>query len=340
MKILYLSCHSILEHDEVKLFTELGHEVFAFGSYQNPTAPHDPKRPAIKGKINEYLLNVALQCSQADLHEKMIEWADLIMIMHKPDWVLSNWPKIKHKRVVLRTIGQNTPDIEKMLSIPKIEGLKIVRYSPEEQTIDGFAGQEAMIRFYKDPEEFCGYSGEIPAVLSVSQSMKERNKFCGYDIFMEASEGFHRNLYGNPSRNADLSLMDDPLWRGQLSYEELKDTYRKHRVYFYTGTYPASYTLNFIEAFMTGIPVVSIGRDLANIQLFKGMDAFEIDKIIENGVNGYISDSVEELREYISFLIENPVKAKEIGDKGRETAIELFGKEKIKKEWKEFLDSL
>ena len=33
MKILYLSCHSILEYDEVKLLTGMGHYVFSPGAY-------------------------------------------------------------------------------------------------------------------------------------------------------------------------------------------------------------------------------------------------------------------------------------------------------------------
>jgi hypothetical protein len=336
MRILYLSCHSILEYDEVKLFTEMGHEVFSLGSYVNPLTPHDPKRPAVDAKPNEYLLNVDLQSSKENLHDRLIEWTDVVMIMHRSDWVLSNWERIKHKRVILRTIGQNQPQTELELSIPRSQGLQIVRYSPEEDKIAGYVGGDAIIRFYKDPDEFTGYNGHIPAVLSVGQSMKERNMFCGYDIFMRASEGLHRNLYGTQSKNPDLSPMDDPLWRGQLSFEDLKKAYQNHRVYFYTGTYPASYTLNFMEAMMTGIPIVAIGRDLANLKIFD-MDSYEVDKIIENGVNGFVSNDIEVLRSNLNYLIENPGKAKEIGQRGRERAIELFGKENIRKQWEDFL---
>jgi hypothetical protein len=310
--------------------------VFSLGSYVNPQTPHDPKRPAINTQPNEYLLNVDLQSSKKEIHEKLIEWADIIMIMHRSDWVLSNWEKIKHKRVVLRTIGQNQPQTEMELSIPRSQGLQIVRYSPEEDKIAGYVGGDAVIRFYKDPDEFKDYNGHMPAVLTIGQSMKERTTFCGYEIFMRASEGLHRNLYGTQSRHLDLTPMDDPLWRGQLSFEELKDTYRNHRVYFYTGTYPASYTLNFIEAMMTGIPIVAIGRELANLKVFD-MDSYEVDKIIENGVNGFVSNDIEVLRSNINYLLENPDKAREMGEKGREKAIELFGKSSVKKQWEAFL---
>lgn len=339
MKLLYLSCHSVLEANEVKLFTEMGHEVFAFGSYMNPQTPHDPKRPPIDAEVNDYLLNVAIQSSQENLHPRMIEWADVILIMHRPDWVVSNWEKIKHKKVVLRTIGQNEPNTEAQLAVPKMQGLKIVRYSPMEKNIKGYVGEDALIRFYADPDEFSGYTGSIPAVLSVGQSMKERGRFCGYDLFFQASEGFHRNLYGTQSRNPDLTPMDDPLWREQLSFEDLKKAYREHQVYFYTGTYPASYTLNFIEALMTGIPIVAIGKQLADLKIFD-MDTYEVDQIIQSGVNGYIGNSVTELRECIQLLIDNPTVAKQIGEKGRETAIKLFGKETAKIAWHNFFNNL
>jgi len=47
MNILYVSCHSILEHDEIKLFSELGADVFSHGAYRNPQQVDDPKRPVL-----------------------------------------------------------------------------------------------------------------------------------------------------------------------------------------------------------------------------------------------------------------------------------------------------
>lgn len=333
MKILYLSCHSILEHDEVKLFTELGHQVFSFGGYRNPEAPHDPKRPGFKGFYSDQLEAVAIQCSQDNLHQELIDWADVIIIMHRSDWAISNWEKIKHKKVILRTIGQNTSETESRLVVLRSQGLKIVRYSPEERNLGGYVGEDAMIRFYLDPDEFRGYTGGINAVMTVCQSMKQRGIFCGYDIMRNVFESFASVVFGPGNEEIDC-------WGGLLTYDELKKAYQNHRVYFYTGTYPASYVLNFMEAFMTGIPIVAIGRGLANIKLFPDTDVYEVDKIISNGINGYVSDDIEELKGYIQLLLNDPEKAKEIGQKGRETAIELFGKEKIKAEWKAFFDSL
>ena len=255
--------------------------------------------------------------------------------MHKPEWALNNWTKFKGKRVIWRTIGQSTPEIETSMSLPKAMGLEIIRYSPEERNIEGYAGENAVIRFHVDPDEFKGYTGEISKVMTVSQSMKKRidhlgRDWCGYGIFDEASRNNARVVFGPGNEEIPYS-------GGLLSYDELREAYRKHRAYFYTGTYPASYTLNFIEALMTGIPIIAIGRKLANLEIFPGMDVYEVDKIIEHGVNGFISDSVEDLSEYVSFLLNRPKEAKKIGERGRKTAIEMFGIKNIKKQWEDFL---
>lgn len=47
---------------------------------------------------------------------------------------------------------------------------------------------------------------------------------------------------------------------GMLSYEQMKQKMRENRAFFYTGTRITSYTLGFIEAFMTGIPIVSVSE--------------------------------------------------------------------------------
>jgi glycosyltransferase involved in cell wall biosynthesis len=119
-----------------------------------------------------------------------------------------------------------------------------------------------------------------------------------------------------------------------LSYEQLKQALRINRVYFYTCTYPASYTMGFMEAWMTGTPIVAIGSKLA------GWDWIEVPHMLKSGINGFTSDSIDELRYYIATLLDDPDLAKRVSSEGRKNAIDLFGKQKIKNEWKTFFDSL
>ena len=334
LKILYLPCHSILEYDQYRLWLELGHEVFSVGSYINPHQPHDNKRPAIlEGKYYEHLVSVSDVYSKDNLCEDWVNWCDVIVVDHIDTWVSNNWEKIKNKKVVLRTIGQNTSANEFRIQPFREQGLKIVRYSPKEENISLYNGCDAMIRFCKDPEEYKDWNGNTSEVITMGQSVKKRGEFCNWDIFEQATEGLPRSIFG--SENQDI-----PDWKGQLEYEQMKKTFRDYRCFFYTGTQPASYTLTLIETMMTGIPVVAIGKGLGNSLFNKEQDTYEVDSIIENGVSGFVSDDIPELREFVNRLLTDHKLAKEIGEAGRKRAIELFGKEKIMKEWEEFFKSL
>lgn len=331
MRVLYLSCHSILEYSEVKMLSELGHEVFSpGGAYQNGHG--DGKRPSLMDSVshNLQLSDVAIQCSKENLHPELISWANVIIVMHKPEWIISNWPKIKHKRVVWRTIGQSVSHQEDSLGLARSQGLQIVRYSPREDRIPGFLGKDSLVRFSILPSEWGPWTGEDRSVITVAQSMKAREKFCGYDIFNKATEGFSRYLYGPGNEDSGIA-------GGYLSYEDLKEAYKKHRVYFYTGTYPASYTLNFIEAFMSGIPIVAIGPELWNVGAFPNHDLYEVHQILGEGENGFWADDIPTLRRKVDLLLHDDTEAQRISKNARKRAEELFGWEVVKKQWEAFL---
>ena len=172
MKILYLSSHSILEWDEVSLLTELDDtlpeaeklniEVFSCGAYANPTQSGDFMRSVIpKGRFYPELYDLYMQCDKNNLHPDLIAWADVILSMHNAvvpgdkhlqPWIANNWKKFKdaNKKVVWRSIGQGTIQLEEELKLYRDKGMSIVRHSPLEEKIPRFAGVDAMIRFCKD----------------------------------------------------------------------------------------------------------------------------------------------------------------------------------------------
>jgi glycosyltransferase involved in cell wall biosynthesis len=334
MKMLYLSCHSVLEYYELKLFREIGIDVFSHGAYIR-SKTDDPMRPALDHPDDERLVTLAFNTTKENLSLEFLKDFDTIMVMHIPQWIERNWKKFEGKTVIWRTIGQSVSDIEYRLKPYREQGLKIVRYSPMELNLPLYIGDDAFIRFYVDPDEFNNWNGNNKQVITVAQSMRKRGLFCGYDIFMKATEGFQRKIYG--PNNKDAGEVDG----GLLPYEQLKQVYRDSRVYFYTGTHPASYTLNFIEALMTGIPMVALGDGKGNMGYQLGnVMLYEIPKILKNGINGFIADDHETLRKNIKMLLDNDNLAKEIGSKGRAKAIELFGKQKIKEDWIRFFKSI
>jgi len=328
MKLLYLSCHSILEYDELKLFEELGIEYFSLGSYIDPQKPVDPIRPPLTQQVDPELLKIAPDRNH--IPKEFFDKFDVIVVMHIPEWIYDNWENMKHKTVIWRSIGQSTAAIEEKMFKYRQEGLKIVRYSPYEAYIPQTAGADAIIRFYKDPDEFRGYTGVQRQVITLAQDMKNRAEYCNYDTFLKITEGLPTRLYGN--RNEASGELNG----GYQTYEGMKQLMRDNRVYVYTGTQPASYTLNFIEAFMTGIPVVAIGSKFANSLNIAGA-TYEVESIINNAVNGFCSNDINKLKEYTRRLLDDEKMARRIGRMGRETAITLFGKENVKAKWAKFL---
>ena len=334
LKLLYLSCHSIAEYDECKLFNELGFEVYPHGAYTIPSKPGDPKRPALPFDVPDWFDKEARENPKENMSQKFLDKFDIVFSHWKPDWVMANWEKMTDKIVILRTNGQSSPEDEKNINVLFKAGCLVVRYSPIEKVIPGYCGHDAVIRFYKDPDEFKGYTGVKKRVITVCQSMVKRDAFCGWKFFKYCTQGFSRKLYGPDNAGAGK------IWGGMQSYENLKKQYRENRVYFYTGTTPASYTLNFMEAMMTGIPIVAIGGELGNPAYLEGQYTYEIPFIIKNGVNGFWSDDLDELKSYLDKLMNDRKFAKRIGEAGRQTAIELFGKEKIKKQWDKFFKEI
>lgn len=334
IKLLYLSCHSIAEYDELLLFKEIGIDVKSHGTYANPNNPGDKKRPPIKGDYDDQFVQLCMRYGKDKLPREIIEPFDVILTHWMPQWVANNWEVFKGKIVILRTNGQSTKDNELWMRPYREQGLKIVRYSPIERTIPEYIGHDAIIRFYKDPKEWCDWNGRCRRVITIGQSMKKRGVHCGYDYFKAATSGFDRKLFG--PENEDTGK----LWGGLVPFEKLKQHLRDARVYFYTGTMPACYTLNFMEALMTGTPVVSIGGELGNPPFLENQYTFEIPFLIKNGVEGFVSDDIGALAEHIDQLMSDFGLAAKISKAGREKAIELFGKEKIKKQWIQFFNNL
>jgi hypothetical protein len=201
-----MSCHSVLEKDEVSLFHEMGYEVFSPGAYVEPANPGDPTmRPGIPGLVyNPDILRqwhqLAAQHPGEDtkdyLTKEFVDNFDVVVVMHIPRWIIRNWDAIKHKRVIWRTIGQSITERERELAPYRIQGMEIVRYSPMESTIPGYIGEDAMIRFYKDPDEFLPWEGSSKRVITFAQSMKQRGVACNFHFFEETTRPFSRHLFG------------------------------------------------------------------------------------------------------------------------------------------------
>jgi glycosyltransferase involved in cell wall biosynthesis len=331
MKLLYLSCHQILEYDEIKLFHEMGLDVFSAGSYAYPKWRPGMPRPGID-TLTHYpdleRLASTIVSSGYNIPQELIDWADAIMFMHMPEALEKNWAKMRGKRVIFRSIGQCVGHQELILKKLRLEGLQIVRYSPMEQKLPNYAGHDQIIRFYKDPDEYQAWQGTIPRILNITQSIIQRAGFVQYEEIKQVTNALPFDIFGIGNENLPNS-------EGQVSDEKQNALYRQYRAYIYGGTWPAPYTLSFIEAMMTGIPIIAIGKK--HVENTKGIEFYEVPDIIDDGRNGYVSDDLNYLRAAAETMLNNYDHAAQIGGAGRATAIELFGKANIKQQWEAFL---
>lgn len=330
MKLLYLSAHSILEYDTFSLFTEIGLDVFSLGAYFDPRHPQDDKRPGIEGTADHQALRDAvngIENPKASLPDALVDWCDVVYADAYPqEWIIGNWAKIKNKRVIWRTIGQSNVKMEADMKVMREQGgVQIVRYSPNEKKFfeaqGSFAGQDAVIRFHKDPAEFKDWTGVRAEVGQVSQHDAKphgRDLFTNWAYFEAATQGLPCSFAGpNSEKIGGL---------GNLGYEEMKAYLRSLRAYCYTGTVPASYTLGLIEAMMTGVPVVSLtkGYNWAGPELFEGDE-----------IAMWAYTNPLDARKKLQYLLEEPRQDESILT--RMQAVELFGKWTVMEQWRRFL---
>ena len=364
MNILLLASHAVAEFDDVRMFHDLGHNVFAPGGYEDPSSTGEGIRPALPQV--PYFADLAALCriqretfgatygepgpaidwAKARLHPDVIDWADVIIAHHFVDrWIGGQWDAIKHKRVVWRTCGQSNPELERFMGRFVDQGLQVVRYSPAEARYFGelgaFAGQDALIRFGKYPDDYGPWVGDMEVVGNVTQDLLNRGDACGYSFWCLATEGLPTAPAGKGSELLPGGL-------GALSYEGMLDYLRHIRAYLYMGTTPASYTLGLIEAMLSGVPVVSIGAKAWG-QGWHGSRLFEaaVDVPLAERYEGEVIrsivsedacfDSPEAARQALRWLIEYPDKAANISQAQRARAVALFGIETVGAQWQEFL---
>ena len=165
------------------------------------------------------------------------------------------------------------------------------------------------------------------------QSLKGRAVHCHYDEVMQIMNGLPAKVFGND--NEDLGVLNG----GSLDYLHFKEVLRDHRVFVYGGTWPAPYTLGFMEALMTGIPVVALGQHLAQnpngIAQLDRFEFYEVHEFIKNGENGLLVTigDTQELSQAIISCIRTDT-GKQLGKKARKVVEEKFSLQSVVERYK------
>lgn len=342
MKILYLSCHDILESYDLEIFNNLGHEIFPVGHYSHPETPIKSGRDKIKGKIwdegrslFDYYYNYdswaeklsGIRCWAGNpylfkLKKEFVDKFDIVIVNAYEENLTMNWEAIKNKPVIYRTISQGVSHFS-----PHREKVKVVAMSENEKVVRHLE-PHAIIRQCIDTDFYSGWARKNDYVLTVNKWLKKRGPVSAWDAYEYVSRNFKRIVIGAANDDIPGALSDLP--------EKAVQGWRQAcAVYFSLCSKPGCVTYSFIEALSTGIPVVSIGVLLGS----QNPDTltFNVDKFIKNGVNGFYSDNTGELISYIDNLLENEELANRISKKGRETAIKHFSVDKATNDWANFL---
>lgn len=324
-----MTAHSIAEHDDVRMLSDLGYNVFSIGAYSNPRKPGDDKRPPLL--YAPYHPELEALCAdqmaaKSHLPEQVIEWSDVIIAHHYLDsWIIPQWHRIRHKRVVWRTCGQSDPRLERAMMPLRADGLTIVRYSPAEQRhferVGAFAGQDALIRFGKYPDDYGLWNGRDAIVANVTQDMAGRGEHCGLTYYLRSTEGLPAHPAGPGSEKLPGGL-------GGLTYPGMLSYLRGAGAYLYTGTVPASYTLGLMEALLVGVPVVSIGGEA----WMGPADLFEGDELSPLAFNDPLGAKAT-----LQTILRDRDYAESIGKEQRERAVQMFDVGPIGRQWVELL---
>lgn len=336
LRILNLDVHQVQAWMECRMWREMGYEVLSFGTYTFGGAGDDRMRPAIDLPYNARFAELANQCTKEKLLPEMLDLFDVVIAPH-PSFFASQWgllnPEKSGKRVIWRAIGQSVARDEQLGAALRKQGMEIIRYSPTEQVIPSYAGHDAIIPFGLPVDEYLPWTGQDERAVAFIQNVVHRGTHCGWPILEPLlAAGTPIGLYG-PSNEAA-----GPAALGMLSYAEQLDVLSRARCVLALGTHPAPITLNFLEGWLSGAPVIAAGP-VAGHPMVSGyaQGGYWVSELITQGVDGFLCDSPAEFAATIATLIKDPDLAREVGIAGQAKARSLFSYEAAKPAWASYL---
>lgn len=346
MKILYLSCHETLEADELYVLNKLGHEVFSVGHYTDINNPlHAAKNGKLDIKQDSSLLeqfkkshdyehianrmknvsaNNVLSAYLFKINQEFAKQFDLVVIAHWEENLEINWESLKNKPVIMRYIGQPNGY---WCRYAQNKNVTKIAYSHTEKHINRHYKFDAIVPPFVDVDYYSGWTGGTDVVLTINKWLKKRGEASAWAEYLQVTNGFNRVVCGFGNEDIEFAKTEVPS-------NELHEMRKSCGVYFSTCSKPGPFTYSFIEALSTGIPMVSIGPTIGSIKTENGIiPTFVAHEYIENGVNGFYSDNIRELRSFISTVLKDEKLAKQMGAAGRETAKKHFSIEASMKNW-------
>ncbi len=157
------------------------------------------------------------------------------------------------------------------------------------------------------------YTGEISRGLVIVNGLKARGRRLGADVFERVRRSVPLDLVGMGSEQLG--------GLGEVRHDQLAAFASRYRFFFNPIRY-TSLGLAVCEAMMIGLPVV-------------GLATTEMVTLIENGVSGYVDTDVEKLVEAMCQLLNNPDRARSLGEGAFCRARSRFDIGRFTRDWEE-----
>jgi len=331
MNILYLPCHEVLEYDELRMLTEIpGVNVMSPGAYWKPSKGARLRLPLNIPRNQEWIdAWNSIPASPGQDHKlyitpQALEPYDAIIVMHKWSFIYNNLEAFQGKKVIWRDIGQTVPKDE-VRHIKRVQdsGVKIVRYWDGYQDRKDYQGHDAIIPFGKYPEDFHTWTGEEKVIAGCCNNIANRAKVCRTHCWDHVTSDLPAALYG-------ILNHGEKHHQGSPDYHTFLKHLSRHRVMWYGGTKPAPYTLAFLEALFTGLPLFGVSSPGWETALPGLLDSSQLAPDTWT-LKMKMKDALTmDPSEWLQSLSEKQVKV----------AREQFSATRVKKLWKKFLFSL
>lgn len=151
--------------------------------------------------------------------------------------------------------------------------------------------------------------------LSVVNDWPNRDWCCGFNLWQQTIQGLPAKVFGkSPGFSTPAS-----------SIEHLRSIYQSSRIFYNTSLHSPVPTV-LLEAMACGCAIVSTNNCM-------------IPEILQNGINGLISNNPSDLRSNLELLLNNPKIAEKLGENARKTIEDKFNIERFVDSWNNLLYS-
>lgn len=155
------------------------------------------------------------------------------------------------------------------------------------------------------------YTGEIAKGIVVANGLRHRGRRLGADLFQQARHQIPLDLAGMDAESLGGF--------GDIAHPSLPAFEARYRFFFHPVRY-TSLGLAVCEAMMLGLPIV-------------GFATTELATVIENDRSGYIHTDLNYLIDQMQTLLDDPAKARRLGNAAQEYARSRFSIQRFVQDW-------